>query len=90
MRNNTYSMFVGHNQLTNGLAGIKIPVHLLVGEDDMENIKRCAEIIRRTVRHATRIYIPNCGHLAILEAPDTCTEILKMHFLTDPSTYISN
>jgi 2-succinyl-6-hydroxy-2,4-cyclohexadiene-1-carboxylate synthase len=79
LENDSFAIFSGHNQLFNGLNGIKIPVHLLIGEEDMDNIKRCAEMIKRSVKNSTRTYIPNCGHLAILEDPDTCINIMKLH-----------
>jgi len=44
---------------------------IFVGEEDMEAFKRCAELIRRSIKHCRRIYVPAAGHLALLEEPET-------------------
>lgn len=49
---------------------------LLVGEDDMACFKRTAEIIRRTLR-CRRTYMPDAGHLPLLEQPEAAAVALR-------------
>jgi pimeloyl-ACP methyl ester carboxylesterase len=55
---------------------------LLVGEQDMLAFRRSAEIIRRAVPSTTRIYLPNVGHLCMLQAPELAAVHVEHHLRT--------
>jgi pimeloyl-ACP methyl ester carboxylesterase len=62
------------------LLPIRAAFLLLVGENDLETFKRAAELIRRSVATGQRIYLPDVGHLCMLEDPPTSHTILESHF----------
>ena len=58
------------------LRRIRSRVALLVGEDDMPAFKRTAELLRRELPDARRLYVAEAGHLSLLEAPETVAATL--------------
>jgi pimeloyl-ACP methyl ester carboxylesterase len=77
LKDNKFAVLTGYNQLACGLSRISLPVYLFIGEEDMENVKRCGEIIRKSVGHCVRTYIPEAGHLAFLECPQSMSERVR-------------
>jgi len=59
------------------IALIRSRTTVLVGEEDMEAFKRCAQLIRRALPSARRIYMADSGHLSILEDPAKGAEIIE-------------
>jgi pimeloyl-ACP methyl ester carboxylesterase len=58
-----------HVQPPTALRRVAAATLLLVGENDMPFAKRSAELIRRTIPVVRRVYVPDAGHLALLESP---------------------
>ncbi|MBY0481560.1 MAG: alpha/beta hydrolase [Chitinophagaceae bacterium] len=73
---NLFSVIIGFDQTKTNLSKINFPIKIIIGEDDMDNIKRCSEIIKRLTKNSERIYIPDSGHLAILEKPEIVASII--------------
>jgi 2-succinyl-6-hydroxy-2,4-cyclohexadiene-1-carboxylate synthase len=65
------------------LARIRARTLVLVGEEDMASFRRSAELIRRAVPHCRRLYLPECGHLTVLERPERAAPLLQAHFAPD-------
>src|SRR3954447_22432766 len=59
----------GYAQTDRDLRRVRAATLLIIGEDDMDAFKRCAELIRRGVRGTERVYLPGAGHLGLIEAP---------------------
>ena len=66
------------------IAKLRSRVLLLVGEDDMPAFKRSAELIRRSVPNAERVYFPQCGHLSLIECPVESAECMNRHWTACP------
>ena len=66
----------GHPQAERDLRRVRARTLVVVGEDDMEAIKRCGELIRRSIPGARRVYAP-CGHLSLLEWPDAANAVAE-------------
>ncbi|MFF8881350.1 alpha/beta fold hydrolase [Streptomyces flaveolus] len=64
------------------LAGVKAPVLIVVGADDVYTPVAEAEAIRRLVPHATLAVIEKAGHLPGAEQPDRFNAVL-LDFLTE-------
>ena len=58
------------------VARVESRTTLVVGEGDMEAFMRCAQLIHRALPHSQRVYMPGCGHLSILEDPDSGARIV--------------
>jgi pimeloyl-ACP methyl ester carboxylesterase len=52
---------------------------VLLGERELPVFRRCAEIIRRSIPGAQREYLPDVGHLCLLEAPELAGSRLEVH-----------
>lgn len=64
-------------QSPKSLAKLGVPVLLLIGEEDMESFKRTAELLRRAVPRCKRRYIDGAVHMALLERPEPCAELIR-------------
>jgi pimeloyl-ACP methyl ester carboxylesterase len=69
----------GHVQQPADLARIRSAVLLLVGEQDMPAFRRSAELVRRAVPSARRIYLPDTGHLCMLQTPELAAISIEAH-----------
>ncbi len=69
LKDNSFALFTSHNQLSKKLKDLTNPVFLFVGENDMDYIKRCNQILYKTYSNAERIYLPGCYHLPLFEQP---------------------
>jgi len=69
-----------YRQREEDLRHIQVPTLLLIGEHDMPAFKRSAELIRRSIPMCERIYVPEVGHLCLLEAPAHISSLLDTHF----------
>lgn len=52
------------------LAEIGQPVLILIGALDHPYNRETAEILHKGIRHATKILLPDCGHLPFIEEPE--------------------
>ena len=52
---------------------------IFIGEADMMAFKRSAQILQRSVAGSRRVYVPNAGHLTLLEDPGFCAAALREH-----------
>lgn len=59
------------------LSGIRVPVHTLVGEDDISDVHAQSGIIHDRIPDSERTVIPGCGHLAYLEDSDSVSAMLE-------------
>lgn len=64
------AMIQHDHQSPRAIAEIQSPTLLLIGEHDMEAFKRSAQLIHRQLKTSSRVYMPGCGHLGILEDPE--------------------
>jgi len=64
-------------QDSRSIGTIRSRTTVVVGEEDMEAFKRCAQLIRRALPSANRIYMAGGGHLSILEEPSQGAQILE-------------
>jgi pimeloyl-ACP methyl ester carboxylesterase len=69
-----------YNQTTAMLEQIKTPTLVLVGDGEMEAFKECAAIIQKHVPNCTCLYLPQTGHLCMLEVPATAAQLMAEHF----------
>lgn len=74
---NDFSYFTSTNQLLPILKTTNTQFYLYIGEDDMPYIKRCNELLFRLTKTCRRYYIPDCGHLPILEEPARVIEMIR-------------
>jgi 2-succinyl-6-hydroxy-2,4-cyclohexadiene-1-carboxylate synthase len=74
-----------HSQTAQDLALISAATLVVVGEHDMPAFKRCAELIRRAVTACRRVYLPDAGHLGLLEAPSIAAPLVDGHLRRRPS-----
>jgi pimeloyl-ACP methyl ester carboxylesterase len=65
------------------LRRVKTSLQLFVGEQEMEAFKRSAEMIRRAVPGARRVYLEHTGHLGLLEDPVTCAQRIREALVAD-------
>ena len=82
LADNRFSLFTTTNQLIPGLQKIKSKVFLYVGEEDMEYIKRCNELLSRRLVNFERLYLADCGHLPILEKPPMVMGLIKQNIIS--------
>jgi pimeloyl-ACP methyl ester carboxylesterase len=61
------------------LERIQASTLILVGEADMPAFRRTAELIRRGIRGSTRRYVPEAGHLCLLERPADVAPWISEH-----------
>jgi pimeloyl-ACP methyl ester carboxylesterase len=76
--------FTSHVQAEDDLRRIESAMLLLVGEQDMPAFRRSAEIIRRAVPSTRRVYLPDTGHLCMLQTPDLAAACIDGHLRAHP------
>jgi 2-succinyl-6-hydroxy-2,4-cyclohexadiene-1-carboxylate synthase len=69
-----------HHQTPAELRRITADTLVLVGENDAEAFRRCAELIRRAVPNCRRVHLADTGHLTLLERAGTVRPLLERHF----------
>ena len=62
------------------LASVRSSTLIIVGEDDMRAFKRSADLIRRSIPACDRVYVSECGHLSLVERPETAAPLLSAHW----------
>jgi 3-oxoadipate enol-lactonase len=67
---------------------IGAPTLVLVGEMDVPDFHLVADILAENLPQARKVVLPDCGHVAPLEQPDTFNEAL-IAFLRDPHAHPS-
>lgn len=68
-----------HPQSRRDLGSVRAAMLVLVGDRDMVAFRRSAEILRRSVPAAERLYLPGAGHLCLLEEPERTACLLSAH-----------
>jgi pimeloyl-ACP methyl ester carboxylesterase len=71
-----------HVQTAAELRGIGAATLVLVGENELPAFRRCAELIRRAIPDCQRVYLPDVGHLCILEDPERAHAAIDVHLRT--------
>lgn len=61
------------------LKQIRARTLVLIGDKDMGAFRRSAELIRRSIPGCRREYLPEAGHLCMLEQPGTAAVLLREH-----------
>jgi pimeloyl-ACP methyl ester carboxylesterase len=67
---------IGRADARPGLAGVSVPTLVLVGADDTVTPPARADEIAAAIPHATRVTIPDAGHMTPLEQPAAVTDVL--------------
>jgi pimeloyl-ACP methyl ester carboxylesterase len=75
-----------HRQTPATLARIRMPTLVLVGLGDMTAFKRSAEMVRRSIPRCRRVYLPDAGHLGLVETPGAAAPLIEAHMIaaSDP------
>jgi pimeloyl-ACP methyl ester carboxylesterase len=68
-----------HPQRESDLRRIQAATLILLGDNEMAAFRRCGEIIHRAIPDATRHYLPNVGHLCMLEVPGEASALIEAH-----------
>lgn len=76
--------FNGIRQNEKRLARIQADVLVLVGDDDMPAFRRAAQILARTLPRCRVRYMPEAGHLCLLETPDLAASLIRSHLKDEP------
>jgi len=71
-----------HPQTPEQMRSIAAAGLVIVGDDDMDAFKRCAELIRRSLRSCRCVRLPATGHLGLLERSAAVAPMLDTHFRT--------
>lgn len=58
------------------LKNIKIPVTVVIGDNDVEDFQHIADLIQKEIDESNKIIIKNAGHLANLEHPEVFESVL--------------
>lgn len=59
------------------LPGIRIPVLILVGEEDAATVPAKSERMREALPDAELVTIPRCGHMSSIERPEAVTRAIE-------------
>lgn len=59
-------------RLQSRLARISAKLLLMLGDDEIASFVRTAELIRRSVPRCETVWVPEAGHLVLLEKPQDC------------------
>jgi pimeloyl-ACP methyl ester carboxylesterase len=62
------------------LSSIDVPVLVVTAEDDMLTPPKYGEALEKGIKHATRVHIPEAGHIVPMEKPDEINKAI-MEFL---------
>jgi 2-succinyl-6-hydroxy-2,4-cyclohexadiene-1-carboxylate synthase len=71
-----------HRQTSEQMRSIQAAGLVIIGDDDMDAFKRCAELIRRSLVSCRCVRLAATGHLPLLERPATVAPMLDAHFRT--------
>lgn len=77
---NSYFRLSDHVQSKSELQKVEAATLILVGDNELNAFKRCAELIRRYVPSCQRQYLPEVGHLCLLENPSGVYTVLERHW----------
>jgi len=67
---------VFHPPAMTRLSEVACPVQILVGQEDVQDIRATAELLEREIKQARLAEIPNVGHIVNLEAPKQFNDIV--------------
>jgi len=70
---------VTRTQSPGDLGAVRVPISVMVGEDDLLTHKACARSIASSNPHVAMVVMPGCGHLPPLEEPDSASSIIAAH-----------
>jgi 2-succinyl-6-hydroxy-2,4-cyclohexadiene-1-carboxylate synthase len=71
---------VNYRQPEKDLRRIRAATLILIGERDMDVFKRIGELIRRAIPAGRRSYVPDAGHLGMLENPAAVQPMMETHW----------
>jgi pimeloyl-ACP methyl ester carboxylesterase len=71
--------FTGFRQSERQLMAIQADVLVVLGEHDMPAFRRAGQILARTLPRCRVHYMPNTGHLCLLEAPAAAAALIAEH-----------
>jgi 3-oxoadipate enol-lactonase len=78
-----YDTFLQDVNCTSELNKITCPVLILNGEDDLLKPAKFSRILHENIKQSQWLKIPDCGHVPIIEQPQTVNTCL-LGFLTNP------
>ncbi|MEW4490583.1 alpha/beta fold hydrolase [Thalassoglobus sp. JC818] len=74
------------SDMTSTLAGIELPTLIIVGEEDSITTKDEMETISQSIPNAAFCAVPDAGHMAPLEQPETVTNAIREFLKTNPTS----
>jgi len=85
LEDGSYARLSNHPQSKAELRRVQTATLVLVGENELDAFKRCAELIRRSIPDCQRLYVPVVGHLCMLEDATGVHTTLERHWLAKHS-----
>jgi pimeloyl-ACP methyl ester carboxylesterase len=79
LADDSFARFANHPQTQSELRRIGAPTLVLIGDNELAAFKRCAELIRRAIPAVHRTYLPEAGHLCMLEQPELSAPLIGNH-----------
>jgi pimeloyl-ACP methyl ester carboxylesterase len=73
---------VTRTQVPDDLAAVRVPIAVIVGGQDLLTHKACARSIASSNRNVSMVVMPRCGHLPLLEEPDSAASLIATHLTT--------
>lgn len=71
-----YETFIREVDMTEAIIGIECPALVVCGEEDLLKSPKYSKIIAEKIKKSEMVIIPDCGHVAIFEKPETLKTIL--------------
>lgn len=70
-----------HSQMKNldQIGQIRMPTMLVIGEGEMPSFKRASGILQETIPNCHQVWLPDAGHLCLLERPQSSAELIAAH-----------
>lgn len=68
---------LGRDGVYDELPGIRVPVLILVGEEDSATVPEKSERMRDAIPDAELVTIPRCGHMSSIERPEAVTRAME-------------
>ena len=80
--NGFISALTAHRQIDHmdAIAQIQSPTLLVVGDEEMPAFKKCATMLQETLPTCDVVYLPNAGHLTLMEQPEASARVIAAHW----------
>jgi 2-succinyl-6-hydroxy-2,4-cyclohexadiene-1-carboxylate synthase len=82
LASNGMRQLVARTQVPDELAAVQVPIAVIVGDRDLLTHKACARSIAFSNRNVSMVIMPRCGHLPLLEEPDSAASLIATHLTT--------